>query len=191
MSHADLTRRHFVHRIASGLLGCTLATRSSFAAGPVVGKATADHIIYLFMEGGMSHLDTFDLRPDHQEIQGPVTGMKTKVPGIHITDQLPQLAAHMGRITQIRSMTHTQGNHLPGKYHVRTGYDLGSRVVAHPAIGAWVTRLAPRLNPALPPYVRVGDLGDHPWSGFLSAAYGPLPISSAQDGLQNSRLTAH
>lgn len=188
MTENDFSRRHFISRIAKGLLGLSLAGRSAFAATPIGAKSSADHVIYLFMSGGMSHLDTFDLRPDNREIQGPVKGIKTKVPGIHVSENLPLLAAQMDKIAQIRSMIHTQGNHGAGHYHVRTGYDQGSRVVSHPGIGSWVTKLAPRLNPDLPPYVRVGDLGGHPANGFFPANYGPLPVSSPSAGLQNSSL---
>jgi uncharacterized protein (DUF1501 family) len=184
MIPSDISRRHFVQTLAGSLLGLHLAPRLAFAQT----KSSADHIIYLFMSGGMSHLDTFDLRPDDAAIQGPVSGIPTKVPGIHVTDKLPRLAQQMHRISQVRSMTHTQGNHEPGKYHVRTGYDMGSRVVAHPALGSWIHKHAPKLNPDLPAYVRIGDMGGHPSSGFFSAAHGPLPISSAELGLQNSAL---
>jgi len=188
MIDTDLTRRLFIDRIAKSLLGLSILPRTAFSAAAATGKASADSVIYLFMDGGMSHLDTFDLRPDNKEIQGPVTGIKTKVPGIYVTEHLPRLAQQMDKIAQIRSMTHTQGNHSPGTYHVRTGYDMGSRAVAHPALGSWITKLAPRLNPAMPPYVRVGDLGGHPSNGFFPATYSPLPVSSAKAGLQNSAL---
>jgi len=188
---SEISRRVFVNRIAKGLLGCSVGSRLAHAAEngvKLAGNPTADSVIYLFMDGGMSHLDTFDLRPDNKEIQGPLESMKTKVPGTQVTNKLPGLAAQMDKIAQIRSMTHTQGNHGEGKYHVRSGYDVGSRAVAHPSLGSWITKLAPRINPAMPPFVRVGDLGGHPASGFFSASYGPLPISSPNAGLQNSAL---
>ncbi len=188
---SDISRRIFVNRIAKGLLGCTVGSRLARAAEtgvPIAGNPTADSVIYLFMDGGMSHLDTFDLRPDNPEIQGPLESIRTKIPGTHVTSKLPGLAAQMDKIAQIRSMTHTQGVHGQGKYHVRTGYDMGSRAIAHPGIGSWITKLAPRINEAMPPYIRVGDLGGHPANGFFSASYGPLPISSADAGLQNSAL---
>ena len=135
----------------------------------------------------MTHLDTFDLRPDHSEIQGPVTGIKTKVPGTHVTNQLPGLAERMDLVAQIRSMTHTQGNHGQGndgqgndgqgKYHVRMGYGMGSRDVAHPAIGSWTTKQAP-INPAMPSYIRVGDLGGHPCQRILLGC--PRPTADFQ-----------
>jgi len=187
MTETDHSRRQFVNRLAKSLLGLSVIPRPAFAAVPGA-KSTADHVIFLYMSGGMSHLDTFDLRPDNKEIQGPVTGIKTKVPGTHVTGHLPLIAGQMDKIAQIRSMSHTQGNHEPGSYHVRTGYDIGSGVIAHPALGAWITKLAPRLTAAMPPYIRVGDLGGHPSNGFFPASFSPLPVSSAKAGLQNSGL---
>lgn len=188
---SDISRRLFVDRMAKGLLGCSIGSRFAHAAEngvKIAGNHKADSVIYLFMDGGMSHLDTFDLRPDNKEIQGPLESIKTKVPGTHVTNKLPGLAAQMDKIAQIRSMTHTQGNHGQGKYHVRSGYDMGSGSIAHPGLGSWITKRAPRINPEMPPYVRVGDLGGHPSNGFFPATFGPLPISSADGGLQNSAL---
>ena len=191
--NSDLSRRRFVESLASGLLGVTVSslafgTRSALGANAALGHGSAKNVIYLFMEGGMSHLDTFDLKPNNPAIQGPVKGIPTSVPGIHICEHLPKLARHMDKLAQVRSLSHTQGNHEPGQYHVRTGYELDAGVIKHPALGAWVTRLSDRLNPAMPPYVRVGGLGGHPANGFFAVNQGPLPISDPKAGLQNSRL---
>jgi|TARA_B110000037_G_scaffold163519_1_gene184745 hypothetical protein len=118
------------NRIAKRLLGCSIGSRFTRAAEngiPIAGNPAADSVIYLFMDGGMSHLDTFDLRPDNKEIQGSLTSMKTKVPGIHVTDKLPGLAAQMDKIAQIRSMTHTHRDHARAKQHIHSGYDIVSR----------------------------------------------------------------
>ena len=170
MIDTDTTRRQFVQRLAGGMLGVSIADQR--IAAPT-RNATADHVIYLFMDGGMSHLDTFDLRPDQREIQGPLKAIKTNIPGIHVSEHLPHLAKQMHRIAQVRSMRHTQGNHAPGQYHMRTGYPIGSGVVAHPAIGAWVTKQARRLSESMPPYIRVGDLGGHPSNGCPSTVMWP------------------
>ncbi|MCM8531059.1 MAG: DUF1501 domain-containing protein, partial [Lentisphaeraceae bacterium] len=142
----------------------------------------------LFMKGGMSHIDTFDLKLDNKKVQGPVKGIKTNVTGLKITDKLPKLAKHMNKFAQIRSMHHTQGNHEPGTYYMYTGYELDPGVIVHPSIGAWVSKGASKLNDNLPSYVRAGSLAGHPANGFFEVQYAPLPISKPSDGLQNSRL---
>jgi len=192
----DLDRRRFLTRAAQSFLGVSLLPVADSARGwaesnlPVVQgsrSASAKRVIYLFMGGGMSHLDTFDPKPENKEVQGPVSTINTNVDGIRITENLPLLAKQMDKIALIRSMSHTQGNHTPGIYKFRTGYEVQPGL-AHPALGAWTTRLGERNNPNLPSYVRVGDLGNHPASGFLPPKYAPLPISNPEYGLANSRL---
>lgn len=114
----NISRRKFTGRIATGLLGLTVAPRIPHAWGavlPSAGEATADSVIYLFMDGGMSHLDTFDLR-------SASTGICTNVPGIHITDKLPRLASQMTKIAQIRSMTNTETDHAKAKRQARPDF---------------------------------------------------------------------
>lgn len=179
----DLPRRQFIERLATGLLGVSLTP--TFAAS-AAAQAKAKRVIYLFMEGGMSHIDTFDPKPEKKEVQGPVGVIKTKADGIRISDYLPRLAAHMDRIALIRSMSHNLGAHEPGQYKIRTGF-AHQTGIEHPALGAWCTKLGTPLNPSLPPYIRVGDLANHPSCGFFERKYAPLPIAKATDGLANSK----
>lgn len=191
-----ISRRDFVLRAAHGLLGVSLLPGAFAALGaaepmPAGGRATsgkAKRVIYLFMGGGMSHLDTFDPKPDNPAIQGPVKTIDTNVAGIRVTENVPLLARHMDKLAVIRSMHHTMGNHEPGEYLMRTGFEHQAGIV-HPALGAWVARLGTRRNPQLPQYVRVGGLGGHPVSGFFDVRYSPLPIAKAEDGLANGRRT--
>jgi hypothetical protein len=191
----DVSRRDFLANVAKTFLGVSLlpiggAAMALGAPEQLRRAAKAKSIIYLFMEGGMSHLDTFDPKPDRKDIQGPVGAIDTNVAGIRVTEYLPQLAQQMDKLAVIRSMSHTQGNHEPGKYKLRTGYEEQSGI-AHPALGAWITRLSERENPNLPAYIRVGGLGGHPASGFFDSKFAPLPISNPQQGLPNSRLPQH
>ncbi len=158
---------------------------AALAQASAAQKATAKRVIYLFMEGGMSHIDTFDPKPDNKAVQGPVGVIGTNVDGIRVTSNLPKVAKQMDKIALIRNMSHTQGNHEPGQYKFRTGYENQAGII-HPALGAWATALGKRNNPNLPPYVRVGGLGGHPASGFMEVKYAPLPISNPESGLSNS-----
>jgi len=190
----ETTRRQFVESLAAGLLGVSLVPSGGAAAAlaaPAAQRATAKarRVIYLFMEGGMSHLDTFDLKPDNKEVQGPVSPIKTSADGIQISEYLPLLARQMHHVALIRSLTHNLGAHEPGQYIIRTGF-AHQTGITHPALGAWCTLLGTPLNAGLPPYVRIGDLANHPGCGFFDMKYSPLPISKAEDGLANSTLRA-
>src|SRR4051812_28700908 len=96
----DRSRRQFIADAAKALLGVGIAPwLGSLAAGESRGtgprKAHADSVIYLNMMGGLSHIDTFDPKPEAPEIQGPVSRLATNVPGIHLTEYLPRLARQM------------------------------------------------------------------------------------------------
>jgi hypothetical protein len=93
----EITRRSFAARTASALLGVglapTFAQRASAAGtgSPLKQVATAKRVIYLYMNGGMSHLDTFDVKPG-AETQGPTKAINTSADGVQISEHLPKLA---------------------------------------------------------------------------------------------------
>ena len=175
------SRRRFIQGLATSCLGVSLAPHHAFAAGaPVGGKA--DSVIYLFMKGGMSHLDTFDLKPEKKNVQGNITPLKSSADGIRVTSELPLLAKQMDKVAQVRNLFHTQGNHAPGQYIQYTGYPAEVGVVAHPSIGSWVNKLSSPLNRNLPKYIRVGSLANHPLSGFFESIHNPLPVADPSKG---------
>ena len=196
----DIARREFILKLARRCLGVSVLpalTRSVLAGG--TGQAAvaaaadaatggkAKSVIYLFMSGGMSHLDTFDPKPDNKDVQGPVGAIRTREAGVRLTEWLPKLAAQTNQYAMVRSVHHTQGNHQPGQYKLRTGYELRPDLT-HPSLGAWAMKLGKRLNPSLPGYVRVGGLAGHPAHGFFEVSTAPLPILKPDAGLQNGRL---
>ena len=191
----ELTRRSFMASTAKACLGVTIAGSArnlfappAFAADPetvATGGGKAKSVIYLFMSGGMTHLDTFDPKPEAAaEFRGPTETIKTKADGIRLAHYLPNLADQAEKIALIRSMTSTQGAHGPGRYFMRTGYAQRASIV-HPSAGAWVSRLKPRANENLPPFVTVNSGNEHPGAGFFEPTFAPLPVGDAQAGLQN------
>lgn len=187
------TRRAFLAGMARSCFGVSLlpiggAVNAWGAPQAASAGAKVKSVIYLFMRGGMSHLDTFDPKPEAgPDIQGPVEPIATNVPGVQFTEYLPRLAQRMDRLALLRAMHHTQGAHEPGEYLLRTGFEKQTGI-RHPALGAWVMELSPKVQRDLPGYVRVGDLGGHPANGFFEVRNGPLPISNATKGLQNGKL---
>lgn len=191
------TRRTFLAGLARSLLGVgatatfgpsaiARSLRQDPQAPLVLGRATAKHVIYLFMRGGMSHLDTLDPKPG-KATQGPVEAIPTRADGVLLGQYLPKLATQMDKACIVSSMTSRQGAHQQAQYLMRTSYELRG-TIQHPSLGAWCHHLAGRHNPALPAHVIVGGAADMPGAGFLPPEFAPLPIGSAEDGLQNASL---
>jgi len=188
----DVSRRGFLSNAAFSLLGVGglpflegLAFAQEKADGPApLRPATAKNVIYLYMTGGMTHLDTFDLKPG-APTQGPTEGIKTSADGVQISKHLPNLAKHMDKVAVINSLNSTQGAHAQGQYYMHTSYTLRG-TIKHPTMGAWLNLMAGRQNPNLPGHVSIGAGSNHASAGFLESKFAPLPIGDPAAGLQDS-----
>ena len=160
-------------------------------AAPILGATTRSqkatkNVIYLYMAGGMSHLDRFDTKPG-SDVQGPVESIKTKADGVQISQYLPRMADHMDKVAVIRSMTSNQGAHDLGRYLLHTSYQaLGT--IQHPSLASWVLKGSGRTNEKLPGSVVIGGGGREKGAGFFGAKYAPVVIGNPNAGLQNSQL---
>lgn len=191
----EINRRDFLSRTAKTCFGLTIGgsmarlfDSTAFAADAAVLKAgggKAKHVIYLYMSGGMTHIDTFDPKPDApSEVRGPVKAIGSKVDGIQLGHCLPMLAQQSDKVCLVRSLSTTQGAHEQGKYLMHTGYAPRSSI-QHPSTGAWAAKLAGNTHEELPPFVLVGGGNRHPGSGFFEPSFAPLPIGDPELGLQN------
>ncbi|MEM1067669.1 MAG: DUF1501 domain-containing protein [Planctomycetota bacterium] len=196
MSSPELSvpvRRQFLKSMARNTLGVSFAgsiasgglfDQPLFAAYTPRGKAK--HVIYLFMEGAMTHLDTFDPKVGVEEA-GETKPIQTRVPGIQFGDRFPKLAYLAGAIAVVRSLSTETGAPDKGQYLMRTSYkQLNS--IQHPGMGAWMVSEAGRLNTALPGNYVIGGASRHPGAGFLEPSLSPVPIANANAGLQNTKL---
>ncbi len=193
----DISRRQFTAYAAQAALGVSLlsltggtnliaADEEKEAKEPTPRKKPAKNIIYLYMSGGMTHLDTFDPKPG-AATQGPVKAIKTSAKGVQISEYLPEIAKQMHNAVPVRSLSSTQGAHERGRYLMRTSYTQRG-TIRHPALGAWMLRLSGRTNKSLPGNVRIGGDSRHPGAGFMETEFAPLPIGDPTAGLQNSKL---
>ncbi len=188
----DLSRRTFVSGAAKTFLGVSAmsALRTQVIAAPGQGTsplkqaATARNVIYLYMNGGMSHLDTFDPKPDKADIMGLTKVINTNVDGIRVSNNLPLTARQMDKLAVIRSMSSTQGAHEQGQYYQRTSYTMRSSI-RHPFMGAWLQKFQDRGNPTLPGSVMIGNDSRHPGAGFFESRFAPLMISDPEGGINN------
>ena len=171
MTRCDgITRREMLHVGALSALGLSLAdSRRLRAAAP-----RAKNCILLWLDGGPSHLDTFDLKPDAPaEVRGPFKPIATRAPGIDICELFPRLAQHMDRAALIRSMTSELGEHNFGSHYLLTGYK-PSPVLTYPSFGAVAAHTRPR--PVLPPYIGIPQPSPLEGNGYLPGACRPFAV---------------
>jgi hypothetical protein len=188
----ELTRRQFVSNAARAylgvhlfpMLGSSLASAAPAAAGAKGG--TAKNVIYLYMAGGMSHLDTFDPKPKNKAVMGKTEAIPTKVDGLMLGNYLPKTAGVIEHVCVINSMNSTQGAHEQGTYAMHTSYNLRG-TIKHPGLGAWVVKLGGRIHPELPGFVAINSSPENVGGGFFGAKYSAALIGSPDDGLQDSK----
>jgi hypothetical protein len=164
-----------------GSLGGFFSSRSLPAATNDSSIAAAKNCILIWLDGGPSHLETFDLKPHASaEVRGPLNPIATSVPGIEISECLPLLAKQMERWAVVRSLTSPLGEHNLGTHYVLTGYQ-PSAVLQYPAFTSVATHLR-RSGLELPahiavPHYRVGGQG-FDGSGFLPTMARPFSVNA-------------
>lgn len=177
------------------MLGLTVlpTVAGTAAAATAIGGADdqklggkAKSVIYLYMSGGMSHLDTFDTKPG-AETQGPVESIDTAADGVQISQYFPSLAKQMNHVAVINSLYSNQGAHAQGRYFMHTGYTMRG-TIAHPDLGAWSAYHLGKSNRTLPANIKIGGNSAGLGGGFLESSYAALPIGNPESGLQNSGL---
>ncbi|MCB9892498.1 MAG: DUF1501 domain-containing protein [Planctomycetes bacterium] len=132
-------------------------------------------LIILWMDGGMSHIDTFDGKPEAQaDIRGSLRSVESSLEGVFVSEHLPRLRAKMRELALIRTLSSGEGQHDRGTHYMLTGHR-PSPILQHPALGALVT-LDERS--AMPHYVAIPDAHDHARSGFLPRTHGPFELDS-------------
>ena len=191
---SDFSRRFFVSRAAQSLLGVSalnqLASKGWAIPGentsPLTQVPTARSVIYLYMTGGMSHLDTWDPKPRNAEVMGLTKAMPSKVDGIELSSNLPLLSRQTDKMAIVRGMTSNQGAHEQGNYFQHTSYTQRSSI-KHPSMGAWLEKFQGRGNPTLPGSVMIGNDSRHPGAGFFESKYAPLMINDPESGIANVR----
>jgi hypothetical protein len=173
------SRRDFLRLGALAPLGLSLpsllAAEKSRAAG--APSARAKSVLLVFLGGGISHHDTFDLKPDAvEEIRGKYKGIPTTVPGLHVGELLPKIAKIMDKVALVRSGSHENDHHETATNWVLSGR-FGTPFGDHPAIGAVVAHET-GFSGLVPPYVAVPknpsftwELGKSAWLGGRNESF--------------------
>lgn len=193
-----LSRRQGVLQIGQliglGALTPTLlpAVRSEEAASGKM-RSHARSCVLIWLDGGPSHLETFDLKPDApQEVRGPLSAIQTAIPGVSIGECLPQTATLMQDIAVIRSMTSPLGEHNLGTHYMLSGFQ-PTPALEYPSfstVGSYRLGTAARLLPGhvAIPDVRVGG-SSYRGLGYLPASSGAFAVggdpASSQFAVRN------
>jgi hypothetical protein len=192
MSAADfpeMNRRHFLKHLA-GLSAMALPgmqfMQALRAAEPQLKKQNKSLII-LWMGGGPSHLDLFDLKPGGPEnVRGEFKPIKTSASGIEISEILPTVAGQMKHLSVVRSLNSGEADHNRGT----TVMNIGRRIeppVEYPAVGAVVSSLLAPKDLALPGFIGIGGTAQRIGPGFLGNAYTPFTVQNAGQPPANIR----
>ena len=150
-----LRRRDFLHAGSLSFLGLGLTQFMDLKAQGAVDPSKKDaNCIMLFLVGGPSQLDNWDMKPNAPaEIRGPYKPIKTNVPGIEISENFPRMAKHADKYALIRSVYHTAAAvHDTGHQMMQTGH-LFRGGQEHPHYGSVVSHLRGRKQDGLPPFI--------------------------------------
>jgi len=171
-------RREFLFVGLVGSVGLTVGNLFKLQAQSLPARVRAQSVINIFLPGGIAAQESFDpkvLAPI--EYRGPLGTVKTKLEGVHFSDQLKHTAEVADKICVIRSMTHGEADHSRGTHNMFTGWR-PSPAVQYPSIGSIVSHeLGPRND--LPPYVCVpSQPNEFAGTGHLGSAYGPFSLGA-------------
>jgi hypothetical protein len=153
------------------------AAQQSGAQGP------AKACILIWMDGGPTHFETFDPKPDAPtEIRGEFGPIATKVPGVHYSEHMTRLASILDKYAMIRSIRHNQGNHGAGNHYMMTGappripVGCGAFVSFHPSMGSVAAHELGGRN-SIPPYFSMPQMSRSGGPNFLGGRYAPFVVA--------------
>jgi len=173
------------------------AAAGTAAALPLIDPAVhaaalqraAKQVLFIWLDGGISQLESWDPKPN-TEFGGPFRAIPTSVPGIHVSELLPQTAQQMQHLAIVRSLCTEDNAHSSGVDRIQRG-DPKNRGVVYPYFGSAVTKLLGPNDSGLPPYVWIKPLSGgfmHKDAGFLGPQYGSLAFG---DGKPPQNLLQH
>jgi hypothetical protein len=171
-----LRRRDFLKAGAIGGLGLSLASYLRMAKAGEIAPAKSRSAIYIYLGGGPSHIDTFDLKPDAPtEYRGEFKPIKTNVAGMEISEHMPKLAKCADKFAILRGVSHSIAAHNLGTDYMNTG-NRPLPSLDYPSYGAVVSK---ELPPAagLPSFVAIPNTAQR--TGYLGVQYAALETNAA------------
>lgn len=189
-----MNRRHFMRHLAgaSALAGSALAMGQTLKANAGTLVKNRKAAILLWMGGGPSTMDIWDLKPG-TTTGGPFKPISTNG-DVQICEHMPMMAQNMDKLSIVRSMSTREADHMRGRYYMHTGY-VPNPNVKHPSYGSVIAHELADTRPDLeiPPFVSVGGNSEGP--GFLGMSWAPFSVNSNGQvrnldmGIEPDRLT--
>jgi Protein of unknown function (DUF1501) len=189
-----IVRRDFVRLGLTGLFGSSLSLPRLLRAEAAAGQAAKDRgvsVIYVFLKGGLSTIDTLDMKPGAPaEFRGEFDPAPTNVPGVQICDLLPKLAGQLDKAALLRGFWHKNSDHGPADHYMLTGYfpqagfnpSLNPNNV-RPSLGSIISKKlgpqgAARQAAVVPPYVCLPQMHNSAGAAYLGATCAPLSVEA-------------
>ncbi len=186
MTHHTLNRRQLFRSSTLGLAAVT-GWQANIIAQASTLRSNATACILLWMGGGPSQLDTWDPKPNSGNA-GDAGAIQTAIPGVQISDRLPETAKAMSQISLLRGMHGPEGSHPRASYWAQTGY-LPSASIKHPTIGSHVSHHIGNPESDLPAFVRIGANRNLIGAGFLGVDHEPFAITDPNQPPLNTTIT--
>jgi hypothetical protein len=180
-----MSRRHFLSHLATTSIALpAMHLVGALSANADSPRKTSKSCILLWMGGGPSHMDTWDLKPESEKNGGPFKPIATSAPGLKISEHLPTVAKQMKHLSIVRSLNSKEGNHDRGTYVMHTGYTPNPTVV-HPSFGSVCSyELGSKLGDMdLPHIMSINSPGQG--AGFLGMAHAPFVINNPTAKIAN------
>jgi uncharacterized protein (DUF1501 family) len=179
------TRREMLGGSLAGLLGWALTPSvarllAQDASAPV---AKAKSSILVWLNGGPSHIDTFDPKPG-APTNGPFAAIDTAVAGVQFSEHLPKLAQQADKLAVVRSLTSVEADHDRAYYFLHTGNQL-QPTAEFPSLGAVMAQTRSTEEAALPSFVTIGSSGNGDGGGFLGLEYNPYVVADLANPIAN------
>ncbi|MCP4887783.1 MAG: DUF1501 domain-containing protein [Planctomycetaceae bacterium] len=171
-----MNRRKFIYSV--GMTGMSLPFLNANSA--VTSAPKAKSVINIFLSGGLSQYDSFNLEVE-QSVRGNSKIINSNVDGVRVSHYFPTLAQQMDKLLVINSMKSNQGAHPAGIYKMLTSYDPRSSVT-HPELGAWISKRLTTEQDSLPNFVSIGK-GSAGTAGFFPGQWAALPVKNTSAGI--------
>lgn len=194
-----LSRRELLKLSAAGVLSVSASGWLPLLARQAVAQTAqgrkSKSCILLWMDGGPSHVDTFDPKAEASaEVRGDLRAIPTSVPGIQISERFPKLAQQVQHAAILRGMSTEEADHGRARIYMHTGYKPGLGGVDYPGLGSIVASEVGRPESPLPNFVVTGTpLGKYEFftsPGYLGPRHEPLALADPNKGLENLKPLA-